>query len=213
MLRLLTNYHIKLLAALLMVIDHIGVVLFPDVLLLRTISRFSFPLFAWLLVQGERHTTNFSRYALRLLGLAIVSQPVYTLVFQAARPNILFLLLLGVVCLRFARTFPRWQIFVWLSAGALAALIDMEYTSYGIALIALVGSFKPTSWRWWMLWLLLHLIIWIIDPGLAQFQAPAILVPLLFYLTNDQRGTKARWFYLFYALHLLVLFLVKGWIH
>lgn len=213
MLRLLTNYHIKLLAALLMLIDHAGVVLFPDTEVLRVIGRFSFPLFAWLLVQGERHTTNFSKYALRLLGLALVSQPIYMLIFQVQQLNILFLLLLGLLCLRFARAFPRWQIVVWLGAGVLATLIGIEYAGYGIALIALIGWFKPTLWHWWIGWLLMHLVTWTVDPDLAQSQASALLAPLLFYLTRDQRGARARWFYLFYPFHLLALLLIERWIY
>lgn len=204
----MNSYHVKLLAALCMVIDHVGVVLFPDAWLLRCIGRFSFPLFCWLLVQGEAHTTNLRKYALRLLGLGILSQPIYMLTFRVQRPNILFLLLLGLLCLRFARTFPRWQGFVWLGAAMLATATDTEYGSYGIALIALVGWFEPT-WIWWISWLLLHLALWLILPSLGSLQIPAILAPLLFCLTNQQRGAKARWFYLFYPLHLLALLLIR----
>lgn len=209
--RSLSNYSIKLLAALFMAIDHTGVVLFPELSVLRIIGRFSFPLFGWLLVQGENHTANFRRYALRLLALGILSQPIYMLTFQVQRPSILFVLLLALFCLRFARIFPRWQLFVWLGAGTLAAATDMEYSSYGIAMIALIAGFELT-WIWWGSWLLLHLITWLIWPGLGLLQAPAILAPLLFSLTNQQRGAKARWFYLFYPLHLLLLFLIKSWV-
>lgn len=82
----LNNYQIKLLAAILMVIDHIGVVLLPKVVLLRMIGRLSFPLFAWLLTQGERHTRNFQRYCSRLFFLGLVSQPFYLLALEAPGP-------------------------------------------------------------------------------------------------------------------------------
>ncbi len=207
--RPLTNYFIKLLAALLMAIDHVGAVLLPELLLLRVIGRFSFPLFAWLLVQGESHTRNFRRYALRLLGFGILSQPIYMLTFRVQRPNILFVLLLGLLCLRFARKFPRWQLFIWIGAGILAAATDMEYSSYGIAAIALISWFDG-SWLWWIGWLLLHLLTWLTLPTLGYLQIPAILAPLLFSLTNHQQGAKARWFYFFYPLHLLVLLLIRA---
>jgi hypothetical protein len=71
----LNNFHIKLLAAIFMVIDHVGVVFFPNVLAFRMVGRLSFPLFAWLLTQGEQHTRNIERYLLRLVVLGIVSQP------------------------------------------------------------------------------------------------------------------------------------------
>lgn len=210
MARPLTSYHLKLLAALLMVIDHAGVVLFPNLLVLRVIGRFSFPLFVWLLVQGEQYTKNIRQYALRLLGLGLLSQPIYMLTFDAQIPNILFTLLLGLVCLRLARTFPRWQLFVWVGGGALAAITHVEYGIYGIAMIALTQRYKP-DWFWWMGWFLLHLLTWLMQPSLGSFQGPAVFAPLLFMLADQRRGAKARWFYLFYPLHLLILMLIAIW--
>jgi hypothetical protein len=207
--RSLTSYHIKLLAALFMAIDHIGVVLFPDEDVLRILGRFSFPLFAWLLVEGEKHTSDVRRYGLRLLVLGIASQPIYWLTFESQRLNILFMLLLGLLCLRFSRIFPEWQILIWLGSAGLATAIGIEYGAYGIALIALIGRFKPDL-PWWMSWLLLHLVTWLILPDLGSFQIPAILTPLCFSLTNHQQGAKARWFYLFYPVHLLILFFVRA---
>ncbi|GAB4365199.1 MAG: hypothetical protein Kow00121_01570 [Elainellaceae cyanobacterium] len=194
-----------------MVVDHIGAVLFPDIQLLRILGRFSFPLFAWLLAEGESHTSNIRRYALRLLGLGVLSQPIYMLTFQVQRPNILFVLLLGLFCLRLARHFPHWQLLIWLSGGTLATAIDMEYSGYGIAIMAAIGQFKST-WAWWSGWLLLHLLTYLIVPGLGLSQIPAIFAPLLFIPANHQQGAKARWFYLFYPLHLLVLLVLRNWL-
>jgi hypothetical protein len=116
----LTNYAIKLLAAATMLIDHIGVVFFPDAIGWRIVGRLSFPLFIWLLVQGEAHTRDIWRYVLRLVALGAVTQPIYQLTFGTARPNILFVLLLGLVCLRLARNFPRFEIPIWLGAAGLS---------------------------------------------------------------------------------------------
>ncbi len=64
--RILNNYQIKVLAAILMLVDHISMVLFPSITIFRIIGRFSFPLFILLLVDGEQHTQNFGQYCLRL---------------------------------------------------------------------------------------------------------------------------------------------------
>lgn len=205
---LLTNYHIKLLAALLMLIDHVGLVFFPQVLGFRLIGRLSFPLFGWLLVQGERHTRNIKRYALRLLGLGLISQPIYMMLFEVQRPNILFTLLLGLVCLRLARTFSRWEIPIWVGGALLAVAADLEYSSYGVILIALIGNFKPNG-LWWASWIGLHLLTAIVWTNFGGFQFLAGFTPLLWGLANHQQGMKARWFYWFYPLHLWVLFLLR----
>ncbi|XQQ06384.1 MAG: TraX family protein [Leptolyngbya sp. IPPAS B-1204] len=206
--QLLTNYHIKLLAALLMLIDHVGAILLPELTLLRVIGRLSFPLFAWLLVQGEAHTRSVHKYALRLLGLGLISQPIYMAAFQVSRPNILFTLLLGLICLRLVRAFPRWQLAIWVGGGLIATAAHLEYGSYGIAVIALIRYFK-LHWLWLAAWIGLHLLISVVSPD-SSSQIWAVSTALLMGMTNQQRGAKARWFYWFYPLHLLILVLIRS---
>lgn len=201
----LTSYHIKLLAAVTMLVDHIGVVLFPGAIGLRIVGRISFPLFIWLLVQGEAHTRDVWRYGLRLAVLGVVSQPIYQATFGTTELNILFELLVGLACLRLVRNFPRLQLPIWLGGAGLSELLNMGYGSYGIALTALVYSFRPNLW-WVSAWAGFHLI-W--ARFLGPFQLPAIAVSLLFWLANGKRGAKARWFYGFYPGHLALLWLIR----
>ncbi len=201
----LTNYHIKLLAAVTMLIDHIGVVFFPDAIAWRIGGRLSFPLFIWLLVQGEAHTRDIWRYGLRLAILGTVTQPIYQLTFDTARPNILFELLLGLVCLRLARNFPRLEIPIWLGAVGLSVGLDLGYGSYGIGLMILTRYFRRDGW-WALLWVGFHgLWAWMEGP----FQLPAIAVLMIFWFANGDRGPKARWFYTFYPAHLALLWLIR----
>jgi hypothetical protein len=206
--QVLTNYHIKLLAALLMVIDHVGAVLLPDLAILRMLGRLSFPLFAWLLVQGEIHTRKVGKYALRLLGLGLISQPIYIITFQVYSLNILFTLLLGLICLRLDRTFPHWRPFIWVGGCLGATAAELEYGAYGVALIALIRYFKP-HWLWWAVWIGLHWLIGIALPIVGNAQFLAGFAALIFVMANQQRGAKARWFYWFYPIHLLILVLIR----
>ena len=48
----LTRDQLKILAAFLMLVDHIGVMLYPDIQLLRIIGRLSFPIFSFLIAEG-----------------------------------------------------------------------------------------------------------------------------------------------------------------
>lgn len=209
----LTSYHLKLIAAATMVVDHIGVVFYPDATWFRIIGRFSFPLFVWLLVQGETHTKDVWRYGLRLAALGIISQPLYQLVLGAERPNILFQLLLGLVCLRLSHELPKFTLAIWLIGAGLAELLSVSYGSYGIALTVMIRYFRR-DYGWWLVWAGFH-FIWAWSAG--PFQLPVIAVPLLFWLANGQRGLKARWFYGFYPGHLALLWLAeylvsKGWL-
>ncbi|MGB3292779.1 MAG: TraX family protein [Phormidesmis sp.] len=200
----LTSYHLKVIAALTMLVDHIEVVFYPDLDWLRVIGRISFPLFVWLLVQGEAYTKDIKRYGLRLGLLGLISQPVYQIAFDVEHPNILFLLLIGLACLRVTRQHPVLMAPVWTLAVLITEVLNISYGGYGIVLILLTRYFRP-NFLWWLAWVGFQLIwAWYAGP----FQLPVIGVPLLFMAFNGQRGPKARWFYGFYPGHLALLALI-----
>lgn len=70
--KILNGNGIKLLAAVLMVVDHIGMFFFPQAMWLRCIGRISLPLFAYMLAEGCRYTKNkFNHLALLALVAAV----------------------------------------------------------------------------------------------------------------------------------------------
>jgi hypothetical protein len=206
----LNNYHIKLLAAFWMVVDHIGAIFLPEVNTFRVLGRLSFPLFAWLLAQGEQHTRNFQRYLLRLVILGVVSQPVYLLTLPTQNLNILFTLALGLFILRLIKPLPPLIQYTMLTGAAIAAeILEFSYGIYGIFLIWLISQFQPTL-RWWLLWISFHIGVLILFKSFGLFQLPAVVTPAFLHLANDQKGASARWFYTFYPLHLLILLAIKN---
>lgn len=86
----LTAFHLKLIALATMIVDHIGVVLVP-VPFLRNIGRVAFPLYAFLIAEGCRHTRSRERYLLRLGLLALVSEIPFDLAFHSWAADILSL--------------------------------------------------------------------------------------------------------------------------
>ena len=60
--RILSGNMLKILGAVFMLIDHIGVVFFPEVKILRILGRISFPIFAFMIAEGCRYTRNKLRY-------------------------------------------------------------------------------------------------------------------------------------------------------
>ena len=57
---------LKLIAALCMLIDHVGHHLLPSVAILRIIGRIAFPIFAFFIAEGCRYTRNKLRYFLMI---------------------------------------------------------------------------------------------------------------------------------------------------
>ena len=67
---------IKLIAAVSMLVDHIGYIIFPEVTILRVLGRLAFPLFAFCIAEGCRYTKNRLRYWLQMAICAVVFQVV-----------------------------------------------------------------------------------------------------------------------------------------
>ena len=95
---------LKILAIVTMVMDHVGNILYPDLLFLQMIGRLSFPLFAYLIVLSVESTKKPLKYMVTLLVFAVVSQVPYFLAFGIEpfeRLNILFSLLLSALAIYF----------------------------------------------------------------------------------------------------------------
>jgi hypothetical protein len=70
---------LKLVAIITMAIDHTGAAILPQYPILRVIGRIAFPIFAYSMAVGCVYTRDMRRYMLRMLLLALVSQPLYAL--------------------------------------------------------------------------------------------------------------------------------------
>ena len=73
-LAVLNTNALKFMAAAFMVCDHVGVILFPDILLFRIIGRLAFPMFAFMIAEGCRHTRNKLRHFLTIGGFGLACQ-------------------------------------------------------------------------------------------------------------------------------------------
>lgn len=140
---------LRLLACALMLADHIGFFLGWPVL--RGLGRLSFPIFAFLIANGARHTHSMRAYALRLGVLALLSQAPYGLCFfgaaNAPRGNVFLTLLLGLGCIAAAQKTPAAGLAVLLGGGLLNQLVEFDYGWPGAALILLFWLCPPDNRR------------------------------------------------------------------
>jgi hypothetical protein len=72
----LSGNALKLIALLTMTVDHIGYILFPSVLWLRIVGRLAFPIYAFLIAEGCRHTKRLGNYFITMAGFALFCQVV-----------------------------------------------------------------------------------------------------------------------------------------
>lgn len=130
---------LKIIGIITMVIDHVGKVFHPEIIEMQVIGRLCYPIFAYLLVIGFLHTSNWKQYAYRIALFAFISQPLFSLIFQTYILNVLFTLLIGLLSL-LAISRRYWITYVLLLA--ISTLDIMEYGLQGVLLINFIYVFR-----------------------------------------------------------------------
>lgn len=218
---------LKGIAAALMLTDHVGAILLPEVPVLRCVGRLAFPIFAFFIAEGYAHTRDFGRYFRRLAILAVVSEIPFNLengsVFDLTRQNVLFTFCLALLTLRGLealgreRGFGRWAGCGLVLAAGFAAgeLLRTDYGGWGVVTVALL--YLCRDGRYAKLWLLLAMaavnglgmgsLTMPVFGGEMPIQIFAVAALPMIWLYNGQAGPKGlrRAFYVFYPAHLLVL--------
>lgn len=211
---------LKLIACVSMLIDHIGYSFFPTVLWLRYIGRLAFPIYCFLLAEGAYYTRSPSRYALRLgIGAVLAEIPFDLLFFRTltlSHQNVMLTLLLGFAMLLCMKKTPKLYLQpLWVIPFYLAAeFLNTDYSGRGILLIALFYLTRPYHWRFLAQMLMLALLFARPDSsGVLPWTAWAVLAMIPIALYSGRKATSAKWvqtgFYLFYPVHLVLLFLIR----
>ncbi|MBR6542949.1 MAG: hypothetical protein IKT73_07065 [Anaerotignum sp.] len=195
---------IQWVAALTMLIDHIGMMFFPTVLGFRAIGRLSFPLFAFGIAQGVAYTSDFRKYFLRILLAAVISQPIYLKAFEVSSLNPLFMLAWGAMALYL------WKQERKAMAGILllgSVFVDMSYGWYGVWTIFFFGFYGMQDSLCFYGQVIINVLY-----GLTKGAWVQILSLFSFSFLDGKWRIQALskklpryFFYVFYPLHLLVL--------
>ncbi len=164
---------LKILAILFMFIDHLGFAIGSSTFaamnfsggyyFCRAIGRLAFPIFAFLIANGFKHTKNLKKYILRLFAFAIISEVPFDL-FVSGKvtlislsgllpdfrfDNVFFTLLLGLLFLCLHRYYTeKFDKYAWAASSvtlfvlcAFAGFITSDYGAVGVAWVALFGLF------------------------------------------------------------------------
>ena len=223
----ITQNQLKFIAVLTMTVDHIGAILFPDILLLRIIGRLAFPIFSYSVYEGCRYTRRPVLYLLRMLLLGVACTGMKYVFTGIWTGDILITFSLSICILLPLR---RWKSALWerraeavpaglLTAGAVllaAGICTVFYVDYGffgvmVPVLAELADFKRAQVSSDRNWLPLAgfgvgLLFVCLSSVAIQFYSGIAL--LLLMLANGRRGNrKLKYvFYAYYPLHLAVLY-------
>lgn len=226
--QILSGSSLKLLAILLMLIDHTALVLFSRwnvakitlftlgdmnynlYRLCRDVGRAAFPIFCFLLVEGFLHTGNRFKYGRNLFIFACVSEIPWNFMFtntwRYEKQNVFFTLFLGYLAFCAIEYFWKNQTLQLLSVAALFAVSYFLKADYG-----------------WKGFVFLLIMYWFRMEKTAQavigscwlyYEWKACFAFIGINMYNGERGfikgkAAKYFFYLFYPLHITILVILR----
>lgn len=219
----LTNNTLKIIAMVSMLIDHVGMEIFPEYKIFRIIGRLAFPIFAYMIAEGCFYTRNRKKYLLMIAGLGIGCQAVYTIVCHSLYINILLTFTLSIITIFAVDNFigEKNKKSLLYMTGAILSVIcislvfpiifkengfDIDYGFSGVLLpVAVYYSRNKTSK---IIWVAAILVLMSFMSGEIQFFS-LLSIPLLM-LYNGERGklNLKYLFYIFYPAHLVLIYLI-----
>ncbi|HEY8500423.1 MAG TPA: TraX family protein [Clostridia bacterium] len=240
--KVLNGFQIKLIAVITMVIDHTGMILFPGIIMFRIIGRLAFPLFAFFIAEGFRHTRSVNKYLFRLFLCAVLFQiPDWVFGSEAIRRifiswgwesvpsinyelNIFATLFLGLAAISLYKKLKERHIaYSWIAVTVIAAaaqIIGADYGAYGVFYIVVFYIAERDIRKMLIGGIILHGLYAVYEvafsyasSGIFAFTHSIQLWSLLsigiIALYNGEQGRKMKYFfYLFYPLHMIVLYAI-----
>ena len=218
----ISGNQLKIIAAIAMTIDHIGVMIFPDLDILRIIGRLALPIFAYMIAEGCRYTKNKKKYLLLLFAVAVLCQIVYFVTMSSLEQSIMTTFLMSALIIfsyeaaRKRKSFLNVFLFVLVFAAVFIVCevlpehingFSVDYGFWGVLapFFVYLGRNRISK----LLLLAVALLFLTLEIQWVQGYSFLALIPLYFY-----NGTRGKWrmkyfFYIYYPLHLGVIHLIS----
>lgn len=216
-----------------MMLDHIGVELFPEMILLRIIGRIAFPIFAFYIYEGVKYTKNKVKYFLRVFILGLICMLAFGIYARQIYGNVLITFSLSILILSSMHYFRQnynkgiskvlWAGFLCAASVGFAyfmcEIIYIDYGFFGVLLPVFADLFdfsalekKPYKNYILLAGFLLGLIILSTQIKGIQFFSIASIPLLLCSKKNHSQSKLGGFFYIFYPAHLCIIGLVSMFI-
>ena len=236
----LTSFALHIMAMVFMIFDHLwGVFATDGYLWMTCIGRLTYPIFAFMIVEGYFHTKNLKKYVLRLLIFALISEIPFNLVMSSSwiaplHQNVLWTFLIGILLIFLnekANKKALWvRILVFIGTalrGCLLGIITfVDYNHGGVLIILMFYVFRERKW-WALLGLIVCLYFISVEVISGQFipielfgktfelvvQSFCVLALIPIWLYQGKQGPYNKairyLYYGFYPAHLLLFALIR----
>ncbi len=234
-----TSFSLHIMAMIFMLCDHLWGTIIPGNDWLTCIGRLTFPIYAFLIVEGYFHTKSLKKYVVRLLVFAILSEIPFNLamgssLFFPIHQNVLWSFLISIGLIHWNEKVKEkkiWKRILVIIASVCIASIGgiitfVDYYNAGILMVLVFYFFKDK--KWWC-YLAQLVCLWYINFemlggltyevnlfGQTHFiarQGFALLALIPIWLYRGKQGYHSKplqyTYYAFYPVHLLILGLIK----
>ncbi len=155
----LSSFALHILAMGFMLCDHLWATLIPGNQWLTIVGRLTFPIYAFMIVEGYYHTSDLKKYIKRLLIFAILSEIPFNLMYAASfiypfQQNVMWTFLLGIFCMKKVdkakEKYRDWKkipvIAAWVALFYIIGQITfVDYHGYGVLMIMLFYFLRGNS--------------------------------------------------------------------
>ncbi|MBQ8468474.1 MAG: hypothetical protein IJ542_01820 [Clostridia bacterium] len=221
---------LKIIALVAMTIDHVGVIMFPELEVLRMIGRIAFPLFAFFVAEGCKYTRNKWRYWGMIFGLGVVFE-IFSRIFAHTTECNIFITFSLSILLIYLLSWAKKTIkehnakmivlsmfaFVF-AAAAVYVLVEIlpsytqrytavDYGFFGVMVAVFVSVFDKHYARVTMFAIALVLLCALRSPVWLTQWFCLLAVPLVAWYNGERGKLRLKYlFYVYYPAHLLIIY-------
>lgn len=214
---------IKLIALITMLVDHIGAIFFPDIIILRIIGRISMPLFAFCIARGyyySKQKGTLIKYTKNLLLFAVISEVPYLFSFEGLNIGVTWLL--SIILLTVIDTLKKSKSKIIVLMISIIVLfitnryLNIDYGIYGILTPILYyyflikGKKEILNFFTFLLLTLIYIPVMGKEMIIQIFSCiGCLIIPMLEKIDALVKLPK-KIYYVIYPLHLLIFGIIKG---
>jgi len=234
-----TSFSLHIMAMAFMLCDHLWGTSFVTHDIFTCIGRLTFPIYAFMIVEGYFHTGDLKKYVRRLLIFALISEIPFNLmmgssIFYPLHQNVLWSFLISIGLIHWNEKVKERKVWKRILVGVatlgiayIGGIITfVDYYNAGILMVLTFYFFRGKKWWNYLgqllcLWYINFEMLGGLEYEIALFghifhfarQGFALLALIPIWLYNGKQGYHSKklqfMYYAFYPLHLLILGLLK----